>query len=231
MSATGRFLSAHRPRGSTLVLVGLLLSLEVLFAVVYVVLTRTALTRPLMVIGVPMIWLNLSLLVFLRIRPPEAARSRWPALLVAAGYFALLAVLGGLVVLGDGNPAAGLRVTLSGVPGWVPLVVADAGPAALVVVPFKLVGYVALAYLVYVAVLDAGGALFGSAVGLFSCVSCTFPLVAGLVSTITGGGATAAAVYSGSYPLSTAVFAVTVGLLAWRPTAADLRRLRSRLSR
>lgn len=231
MSAASRFLSAHRPSGDTLVLVGLLLSLELLFAVVYVVLTQTALTRPLMVIGVPMVWLNLSLLVFLRVRPTETASSRRPAVLVAVAYFGLLAVLGGLIVLGDGNPASGLRISLSGVPGWVPLIVADAGPAALVVVPFKLVGYLALSYLVYVAVLDAAGALFGSAVGLFSCVSCTFPLVAGLVSTVTGGGATAAAVYSGSYPLSTAVFAVTVGLLAWRPTVTDFRRLRSRLAR
>jgi hypothetical protein len=231
MSVVGRLLASRRPSVETVLLVGLLLSLELLFAVAYVVLTRTALTRPVMVILVPLVWLNLSLWVFVRVRPPATKGSRWLAVGVAGGYFALLAVLGGLVVLGDGNPAAGLRVTVSGVPGWVPLVVADAGPAALVVVPFKFVGYFALTYLVYVTVLDASGALLGSAVGLFSCVSCSFPLVAGVLSSLTGGGATAAAVYSGSYPLSTAVFAVTVALLAWRPTAGDLDRLRRHLSR
>ncbi len=231
MSAVSHFLARRRPSGETLVLVGLLLSLELLFGVAYVVLTRTALTRPVMVVLVPLIWLNLSLWVFLRVRPSATGQRRWPAVLLAGAYFALLAVLGGLVVLGDGNPAAGLRITVTGFPGWVPLVIADAGPAALVIIPFKLVGYVALTYLVYVTVLDAGGALLGSAVGLFSCVSCTFPLIAGLVSSLTGGAATAAAVYNSSYPLSTVVFAVTVGLLAWRPTVVDFDRIRTRLGR
>ena len=226
MSAATRFLAERRPSADTLVLVGFLLSLELLFAVSYLVLTRTELTRPVMVVLVPMIWLNLSLWVFVRVRPPRTDGSRWPAVVVAVAYFALLALVGGLLVVGDGNPAAGLRMTLTGFPGWVPLVVADAGPAAAVIVPFKLVGYLALTYLVYVTVLDASGALLGGAVGLFSCVSCSFPLIAGIVSSLTGSGATAAAVYSGSYPLSTAVFAVTVGLLAWRPTLGELGRLR-----
>jgi hypothetical protein len=231
MSAVGRYLAERRPSGDALVLVGLLLALELLFAVAYVALTRTILTRPAMVVLVPFVWLNLSLWVFVRVRPSGTEKRRWPALLVAAAYLGLLGVLGGLVVLGDGNPAAGLRVTVTGFPGWVPLVIADAGPAAVVVVPFKLVGYVALSYLVYVTVLDAGGAMLGSAVGLFSCISCTFPLIAGLVSTLTGGAATAAAVYNSSYPLSTVVFTVTVFLLAWQPTTADFGWLRARLGR
>jgi hypothetical protein len=231
MTAADRFLVRRRPSGEALLLGALFLALEVLFALVYVTVTRAGITRPGLVVLVPFAWINLSVWVFLRVRPAATDARRRPAALVAVGYFVLLAVLGGVVVTGDGGAASGLRVHLSGFPGWVPLVIADAGLASLVVVPFKLVGYLALSYLVYVTVLDASGTIVGGAVGLFSCVSCTFPLLAGLLSGLSGTTGAAAAVYSNSYLLSTVVFAVTVGLLAWRPTVADFRRLRSFLAR
>lgn len=95
--------------------------------------------------------------------------------------------------------------------------------------PFKLVGYLALAYLVYVTVLDATGGVLGGVLGLFSCVSCTLPVIAGVLSGFVGGaGAVATAAYAQSYALSTAVFVLTIALLVWRPTVADLRALPGR---
>jgi hypothetical protein len=230
MTAVGRYLARRRPSGETILLVGLLLALEALFALVYVTITRVGITRPGMVVLVPFVWINLSVWVFLRVRPAATDVRRWPAALVGVGYFLLLAVLGGLLVAGDGG-TTGLRLHLTGFPGWAPLAIADAGVVSLVVVPFKLIGYLALTWLVYVTVADASGALLGGAVGLFACVSCTFPLVAGLLSGLSGSTAAAAAVYSNSYLLSTVVFAVTVGLLAWRPTTGDFDRIRSLLAR
>ena len=201
----------------------LVLLAEAAFTAVAIASNAIVVTRPLFVIGVPFVWINLSLLVFAFVRPAPDAGRRWPAAVVAGGYFAVLAVAGGLLVWSEAG-GVGLRATIQGVPGWIPLIVGVAGPLSVVLVPFKVVGYVALAYLVYVTVRDASGAVVGGVLGLLSCVSCTFPVIAALVSGFAGGaGAAAAAAYSNSYLLSTVVFAVTVGLLVWRPTAGDLR--------
>lgn len=230
MSVVDRLPARFRPAPDTLAIAGAVFLAEVLLATAWVAIARPGVTRPLMVVLVPFVWLNLSLWVFLRVRPATSAPRRWPALLVAGAYFALLAALGGVVVLGGGT-ASGVDVTWRLFPGWAPFVVYDGAAVNLVLVPFKVVGYLALTYLVYVTAVDAAGALVGGVVGLFSCVSCTFPLIAGIVTTVTGGGAAAAAIYGNAYLLSTPVFAVTVALLAWRPSVATVSRLRERLTR
>jgi hypothetical protein len=106
-------------------------------------------------------------------------------------------------------------------PGWSPSLIYTGELLHLVVLPYKVIGYVALAYLVYKTALDASSAIFGGVVGIFSCVSCSFPLIAGLVTGI-GGGSLAAATAQSSYLLSTVVFVVTVGLLYWQPSIRAL---------
>ncbi|MFC7080732.1 DUF7546 family protein [Halorussus caseinilyticus] len=85
--------------------------------------------------------------------------------------------------------------------------------------PYKLVGYVALAYLVYDTVLDTAGSAVSGVLGLVSCVSCTWPVIATLAAGVTGSGtAVAAAASEWSYTLGTVAFLLTVGLLRWRPS-------------
>jgi len=229
MSTVERLLARWRPDADALALAGLLLLGEVLLATSYVALFRPGITDPVMVVLVPFVWLNLSLWVFLRVRPAATGSRRWPAALVAVAYFAVLAVLGG-VVFGSGGTATGLRIRLSLFPGWAPMVFYNGALFDVLLIPFKVVGYLALTYLVYVTARDAAGAVLGGALGLLSCVSCSFPLIAGLVTSVAGGSAVAAA-YGNSYLLSTVVFAVTVGLLSWRPSVASLSRLRARVAR
>jgi uncharacterized membrane protein YjjP (DUF1212 family) len=84
--------------------------------------------------------------------------------------------------------------------------------------PARVVGYLALAYLVYGTVVDASSAGIAGLLGLLSCVSCTWPVIASVVAAVAGGGSALAATALGvSYDLSTLVFLVTVGLLYWRP--------------
>ncbi len=84
--------------------------------------------------------------------------------------------------------------------------------------PARVVGYLALGYLVYATVIDAAGAAVSGIVGLFSCVSCSWPILASLLSGVAGGGsALVAATFDFSYDISTVVFLVTVALLYWRP--------------
>lgn len=220
--------SRHRlwpPDPMIVAVAALVLLAETAFVVVHVQTFGVGVTRPLVAFGVPFVWINASLLAVAVVRPGPDAGRRLPAAIVAGGYLAVLAVAGGLVTWGPAG-TGGPRVILQAVPGWSPLVVVPGAVLNLVVLPWKAIGYLALAFLVYVTVRDASGALVGGLVGLFSCVSCTFPVIAAILSSLAGGGGAAATVaYSNSYLLSTAVFVVTVGLLAWRPSAGALRAL------
>jgi len=172
------------------------------------------------IVLVPWVWINLGVWVLIRVRAPDASgRRRRVAGAVAVGYFGLLAVLGGLVGVGVASQPSSLRVALTSVPpGWAPTLLANTAVVRLSIVPFQFVGYLALAYLVYVTLLDAAGSAIGGILGLLSCVSCTWPLVASALTGILGSGAAlSAAASSQSYAISTVVFVVTVGLLYWRP--------------
>ena len=167
----------------------------------------------------PFVWINVGLWALARATPtPAPSRRRVLAGVLAAGYFLLLAYVGGLVGSGT-HHAVGPTVSLGTPPGFSPAVLYDGALIKLTLIPYKLIGYLALAYLVYVTTIDAAGSAITGVLGLFSCISCTWPIIAAAVTgTIGGGAAIAGAVYAGGYDLSVAVFVVTVGLLYWRPT-------------
>jgi hypothetical protein len=165
-----------------------------------------------------LIWVNvgLAVLVYADV-PATSTRTRRRAAAVAVGYLAALAVAGGLVGLAAG-PGAGLRIAPLP-PGWGPAVLYSGGGLSVVLMPARVVGYLALAYLVYATVIDASGAGVAGLLGLLSCVSCSWPVLAALVSGVAGSGSALAATTLGlSQDLSTVVFLLTVGLLYWRPT-------------
>ncbi len=190
-----------------------------ILAIAYVLLAGITVTEPRYTVY-GLVWVFVGLLVLWRADPaPTDDRTRRRAAAVAAVYFVALAVAGGVVVAamrpGEGEYA--LRVaTLA--PGWGPAPVVSTPWAALVLMPARVVGYVALAYLVYATVIDAAGAAVSGVVGLFSCLSCSWPIVASVLTGVFGGGsAIVATTFDLSYDISTAVFLVTVALLYWRP--------------
>jgi hypothetical protein len=167
-----------------------------------------------------LVWVNLSLWVFVRTDVPPADRpTARRALGIALGYFAVLAYTGGLIAPGvSATHAAGLSV-LWLPPGWGPALAYQGELVRFVLMPARVLGYLALAYLVYVTVLDAVGSAVSGVLGLLSCVSCTWPVLASIATVIFGGGSfVAAATQSYAYGISTAVFLVTVALLSWRPS-------------
>ncbi|MFB6297308.1 MAG: hypothetical protein ABEH56_02175 [Salinirussus sp.] len=218
-------LRQYRPDRRTLLVGAAVLNAEFILVAAYLLATGVVVRRPLLY-AVPFVWINLGAWAVVRTDPGSGAgvRKRLTAGVLAGGYFLVLAYFGGLI--GPGGPVAGLSVELTALPpGWSPAVLYNGPALAVVVLPYKLVGYAALAYLVYATALDAANAVLGGALGLFSCVSCTFPVLAGFATGIVGsGGALAAFTATNSYLLSTVVFAATVGLLYWRPTASTLRR-------
>ena len=196
----------------------LLLNLQGVGVVLYYAFSSATPTEPRYVVY-GLLWVNVGLLAVRAADPPTGAAfgERRRALAVAAAYFGVLAVLGGLVGTGLGADATGLRVAWL-TPGWGPALVYGGHAVALVLMPAYVVGYLALSYLVYVTVLDAAGSAVGGLLGLVSCVSCTWPILATVASTAFGGaGLLAASAAEVPYDLSTAVFLATVALLYWRP--------------
>ncbi len=182
----------------------------------YVALTSATLSS-VRLIGYALIWLNVSAWVVVNSRPTSSTRSvRRRAIALAAGYFGLLAVAGGLVGVGIGEAATGFRIAFLP-PGFGPAILYSGASVTINLLPIYVVGYLALAYLVYVTVLDAAGSAAAGLLGLFSCVSCSWPIIVSLFSAVTGGGSVlVASALQVSYGLSTAVFVLTAGLLYYR---------------
>lgn len=234
MSTTAA-LSRLRPDRESLVVWAAILNAELLVVLAYFAFISgpPESLRFLLVVVYPFVWLNLSVWAYWRVDPPGAPLRRRALLgAVAAGYFLVLSYFGGVIQPGGGEFATGLRVAVELPPGFSPALLYNGPDVAVNFLPFKVVGYLALAYLLYVTFLDAAGSAAAGLIGVFSCVSCTFPVFAGLVSGFAGGGAAlATTIMQRSYGLSTVVFVITVFLLMWRPTMADLARLRGALGR
>jgi hypothetical protein len=171
----------------------------------------------------PFVWINAVLWAGLHTDIPRAPRRhQLVAGGIAVGYFLLLANWAGLIGLtAVGHhplPASSLGLHIgAGSPGW-ERVRFITQVFYIGFVPYRLIGYLGLAYLVYAAVLDVTGAVVSGALGLVSCISCSFPIVASLVTGVWGGSVTLmSTVYALSLDISTVAFLVSVGLLYWRP--------------
>jgi len=90
------------------------------------------------------------------------------------------------------------------------------------VVPYLAICYLAIGYLLYVAVADATAAALSGVFGVFACVGCSFSLVTSLLAGTAGASSAAGtAILSLSLELSTLAFLLAVGFLYWRPGFGD----------
>ncbi|WP_123538733.1 DUF7546 family protein [Halosimplex salinum] len=211
------------PGRETLLWSALVLNTELVLVLVYAAVGSQELlsARGLRMWLYPFVWINVSLWALVKTSPASAStRNRRIAAALALGYFGVLAYTGGLVGHAHGPTTA--RIAWSLPPGWSPTFIYNGNGVALTLIPYKLVGFVTLAYLVYATILDAAGSAVTGVLGLLSCVSCSWPVIASLATGIAGSGSgIAAAVTDGSYGISTVVFVATVALLYWRPFGRD----------
>ena len=200
------------PDTRSLVTWAAVLNAELILVLGYVVNTARPATDPFLLLF-PFVWLNIAGLVFLRVRPELTSRRRTLAsAAVGLGYLLVLGYVGG--VYGTGGQGTGLRLVTQAPPGFSPTVVFSGATLSVVLIPWKVTGYLALSYLVFVTAVDASGGAVGGIVGLFSCVSCVLPIIASILGGFVGVGATLSqAALSQSYGLSTVVFVASVGLL------------------
>ena len=222
------------PRRSTIVWGLVLVNVELLFVLTYLAITERSYDLAFLLF--PFVWINVGLWAVFKIRVPTAPRRhRLLAAAVAGGYFLLLANWAGLLGLTTsghhGVPAASLGLSIgAGSPGWERVrYITETFYVSFV--PFRVIGYVCLAYLVYAAVLDVTSAAFSGALGLLSCLSCSFPILASAATGIWGGSLTLMSAdtllaqnYDHALDLSTLAFLLSVALLYWRPGFPSLGR-------
>lgn len=168
----------------------------------------------------PFLWINVAIAAVAWTRVgPASRRQRAIAALVAAGYFAVLAYAGGWIGAGDPTLPTTVDLAIARLPpGWAPALLVNTPALRISVVFYQFVGYLALAYLVYATVVDAAGSAISGVVGLLSCVSCTWPVIGSIVTSVFGSGTAVASVaMDWTYVLSTAIFLLTIALLYYRP--------------
>lgn len=199
--------------------------LQVVAVVVYVSLSGTRILA-IRYTMYPLVWITIGAWVFVR-RPQVSASTarRLGVAILAVGYFLLLSALGGLLQLS--STASSPRLAMLS-PGWGPALFYSNGLIQVSVIPFEVVGYAALAALLYTVVLSGTKTAFAGVFGLATCVGCIWPLGAAAVAafggTVSPLGATAPGL---AYDLSTLLFIGTAGVLywaAWRTTGGGLGR-------
>lgn len=200
-----------------------ILALELALVVGYFGLSSARVTD-LRYVVYPFVWINAGIWAVGRVSPPAApTRRRWAAGLLAGGYALVLTYATGMFSVlgshaGHGHSHTHLITDFSvrlASPGWGPIVTYAGLGVRVTLLPYRVVGYAVLAYLVYVTVLRASGAAVSGLLGFGACVSCAFPIVSALVIQTVGTTALAGAIYAHSVTLSTLVFLVTVGLLTY----------------
>jgi hypothetical protein len=128
---------------------------------------------------------------------------------VAGGYTLVLLWTAGLVQSPIGSTGVSVHLAL---PGWGPALVYTGSFVTVMVVPFLVIGYATLGVLAASALHATLETTAASVLGLFACVSCTAPLLAGIAGSL-GAGSVAAAVSTAQYPLATAAFLLSAGAL------------------
>lgn len=158
----------------------------------------------------PVVWLVCSIyLVAVLARRGPTLFDAPLAVAVAVGYLVVLAAIGTPIGLSSGSATV---MTVWATPGWGPIVMYSIGPIGGTLVPFEVIGYVALAYAVGCAVAASSRGVLAGTLGLFTCIGCVLPVI-GALAGLFGGTAAVLQPAATSYGLATGLFATTVLLL------------------
>lgn len=193
-----------------------LVGLEVLLLIAYFALTPDYPTDEIRYLVYPFLWINAGLWAVSRAEPNPPNRAlRLLAAAIAGAYLLLILYIPGNVGIGGAGIPVDLRIEMYA-PGWGPLVAFTSPWLRLFLLPFEVVGYGGLAYLVYVNLLDMTRGVLSGAFGLVTCIGCTVPVLVPLAGILGGPAASlTTTAYAWSYDVGTLFFLLTVGLLSW----------------
>jgi hypothetical protein len=150
----------------------LIANTELVMVLLYMTFSPAKTTNPLILVY-PFIWINLSIWAVVNVdRPSTSSRQLLGAGFVSSIYFGVLLIAGGLMSPGHafhghshGSTAIRLATT-SLSPGWRPALLYGGDLIRVSLLPYQLIGYVALAYPVFVALLQIDGTVLSGVLGL-----------------------------------------------------------------
>lgn len=163
----------------------------------------------------PLIWINVGVWAVMTAKPIPASRGLTALAATIAGVYlvTLLAIPGKVGLAGAGAAVDGIRIAWL-VPGWGPLVAMDGPLIRAYLVPFEVIGYGAIAYLLYANLLTVSRSSFAGVFGVVTCVGCTVPLLVPVLGLLGGTGASLASTATAwSYDIGTAIFLGVILLL------------------
>lgn len=213
----------------TLVLINALVGIQLLLAVLYGAVFGTDLLS-FHIFLIPFIWTTVSIVT---VWYTESVSRGWrPTALagaVAVGYLSLFLWLSGTVgftpsqvepITGD----LGFGVEAGRSLGWGPVIYYSGEWIGARIIPYQIIGYLALSYLVYVTVLDATRSASAGTLGLILCPGCAAAALVPAFGGIAGLSAALSFFLQYSYEIATVMFVVAMGWLYYQPSIATLRR-------
>lgn len=199
-----------------------LTGLDFLLAGTYVLARAIRITNPLILLY-PFLWIDVNLLAVLTTIPhPETTRQRLIGIGIAGGNFPRVGIL--RRPLRGGKQDGSIPRRLGTSTGYSPIVSYEVSLLRLSLQFYKVVGYVGLAYLVDITVVDTTRAAVSGVIGLFACVSCSWPILGTVATGFFGNGSAVAAVAPGSrtdsvcWCFSRLLTCYTIGCVCERPT-------------
>lgn len=204
----------------TLTVANLFISLQLVVTVAYTVLTGVTVPGFQYVI-IPFIWINVAVWAIVRTTPAgREVKHTAVAFGIATVYFLVILYLSGLLrpataSLEQITGAAGFGVTWRSI-GWGPTLLYSGEWVSLVLIPYQVIGYLALSYLLYVTILDITNSALGGIVGLVPCPGCAAPLFTSLIAGIAGTSSAFVLLITYQYELATMLFVIAIALLSRR---------------
>jgi len=213
----------------TLVLINALIGVQLLLAVLYGVAFGTSILS-FHVFLIPFIWTTVSVVtVWYTDRVSRGWKPTAFAGAVAVGYLSLFLWLSGTVGFTPsqvepvtGELGFGLEVGRS--LGWGPIIYYSGEWVGARLIPYQIIGYASLSYLVYVTVLDATRSAGAGTLGLILCPGCAAAAFVPAFGGIAGLSAALSLFLQYSYEIGTVMFVVAMGWLYYQPSVRTVRR-------
>jgi hypothetical protein len=217
----------------TLAAVNALVALQVLVAVLYGVAFGITL-RGLHIFLLPFVWTTVSAVTLWYTEP--VSRGWKPTAFagaVAVGYLTLFLWLSGTIgftpsQLEPITGPLGFGIDAGRSLGWGPIIYYSGEWVGARIIPYQVIGYLSLSYMVYLAVLDVTRSAGAGTLGLVLCPGCAAAAFVPAFGGIAGVSAALSVFLQFSYEIATVMFVVAMGWLYYQPSFGTVRRQTSR---
>jgi len=205
-----------------------LLTVQLLAALVYGVVFGVT-PRSLHLFLIPFLWITVSTLAVWYTDPVDAPlRRKLIAGALSGLFFTVFLYLSGSAgtateLFEPVTGSSGFGLSFDQSLGWGPVLFYAGDWVAMRVIPYQFVGYLALTYLIYAAVLDVASSAKAGLLGLVLCPGCTVSLFPSVFASAAGISSAFTILVRYTYEISTVFFVFAVALMYWEPSLEQVR--------